>query len=241
MATPLLLLPHHYGPDTQDVWREALRRKWRIERIGSAKIDIEPKCLGHSPIKYYGNILHQEQCGGALPIKFLPIDITNLPRLREFTGRYIELLRARDIPQPIRETLVFLKCPGVKWIESRIYKQGEYFDCKPDDFIYRQEPIEIIDEIRCFVVDGVIQAASWYRINKEFIPEELIDIGIFKHLQSLTTGIWAAAKWPRGIVFDFGRLRNGRWIFIECNESWASGLYGCNPSGVFESIIASQE
>lgn len=240
----LMLLSHRYDVDTQDIWREAVRRNWRIERIGSARIDIERK-LNPRPdrVRYYGNTLLVDEAEKHLPIQFSKIDPRNLIELTEFTQRRIRLIPFRDLTRPIGER-VFVKCPYTKWIESRVYEKGETLDgfsIKPDDWIYVQEPIEIIDEIRCFVLKGEILTASFYRVNREFAPKLVDDMGLWRSLQNLAQKIFAAKAWPDGIVFDFGLTKDKRIVFIEINEAWASGLYHCVPSACFDVIVASQK
>ncbi len=41
-------------------------------------------------------------------------------------------------------------------------------------------------------------------------------------------------------VLDVGLLRTGAWAVIEFNPTWASGIYGCDPFGVLECLVASQ-
>lgn len=176
-----------------------------------------------------------------MPIRFAEIDIKNLVNLPiEYTKRKIELLKARDVVRPLTQA-AFYKCPGIKWIESRVYDVGQSFECKPDDWIYKQEPIELTREVRCFVLDGEIVTASYYRnTNKEFEPHEFINIP--QDLRDLARNVFNAAKWPHGVVFDFGILEKTReWLFIEANEAWASGLYDCDPDKCFDVICASQE
>jgi hypothetical protein len=236
----LLLLHQRYTPDDQAIWRTAIQRGWRTERIGTAQIDIERKTLGYKYFRYYGNTMHYENCAQHLPVKCVPIDPHNLTRLPEFTKRKIELLTVEQhgLIVPQKE---FLKCPYTKWIESRVYNPGEHLqNVQAHDFLYRQEIIQFTHEIRCFVLDGEILTASYYRnADKEFEPKELFDVP--QEVREMAAQIFARCIWPRGVVFDFARLLDGSWAFIEANEAWASGLYDCNPEGCFQVIIASED
>lgn len=205
-----------------------------------AKVQVEQALLGRPDlVRYYGNMLHVEEIAQYLPLKFQSLDINNLTNLQTWTKRKIEIMRCGSITQPLTVG-GFYKATGIKWLESRVYNVGESFACQPDDTIYYQETVDIIDEIRCFVKNGEILTASWYRKNKIFDPEPLEDAGILRDMQNMTRDIWKSAKWPNGIVFDFGILRDGSILFIEANEAYASGLYQCNPARCLDVIIASQ-
>ncbi len=49
-----------------------------------------------------------------------------------------------------------------------------------------------------------------------------------------------APSYPRGIVLDFAYTSKHEWCFLEPNEAWASGLYGCDPELCIDVIEASQ-
>lgn len=34
---------------------------------------------------------------------------------------------------------------------------------------------------------------------------------------------------PPAVVFDIGKISTGKWIVIERNPAWGSGIYGCDP------------
>jgi hypothetical protein len=42
---------------------------------------------------------------------------------------------------------------------------------------------------------------------------------------------------PPSCVLDVARLPDGRFVLLEVNTSWGAGLYGCEPSGVLQSIL----
>lgn len=240
MSDKLLLLHSRYSVDDCDIWRAAIKRGWRTERIGMSHIELGYKLAGHpNMVRYYGNMLHIEEIGKYLPCKMLPLDIANLANLEPWTKRKIELFRCKDIAMPLREA-GFYKATGIKWLESRVYKAGESFECKPDDTIYKQDILDIVSEVRTFVINGEIQTASWYKVEREFDPKPVQTFGPLDELQALTDSLWSEAKWPNGVVFDFGCLKSGEWIFIEANEAYASGLYYCDPDKCLDTIVASQ-
>ena len=43
---------------------------------------------------------------------------------------------------------------------------------------------------------------------------------------------------PPAFVLDVGLIENRSWAVIEFNECWASGIYGCDPKSVLDSLLA---
>ena len=226
-----LLLEARQTPDSNQIWREAIRRGFKTRRV-AANEDVSdcPDIIG-----YYGNAMTaQSLCGS--PIRFKPIPpyyITTLPR--QYVGRSIICLPFSAVSQP-HPCDRFIKCVGNKWIEARIYHAGETIAGAPlpDDLLYIQEPVQIKREIRCFVLDGRIQTASQYRLDGVFAPAACEPIPATERIAHLLH------KLPRGVVIDFGLIEDA-WYVIEFNEAWASGLYECDPEAALDVILAAQE
>jgi hypothetical protein len=158
-----------------------------------------------------------------------------------------------DLDWPLKQD-TFIKCVDIKWLEARVYKVGEkpssqWQGMQDHDKILVQDPINFIHEVRCFVLDREVKTMSYYRKDKEFCPENIPNMPPENHsvwLQALVYNLTAPdmreiTKFPNGVVLDFGQDDCGHWHFIEANEAWASGLYDCDPSKVFDVIVASQE
>lgn len=43
---------------------------------------------------------------------------------------------------------------------------------------------------------------------------------------------------PPSCVLDVARLPTGKFVLLEVNTSWGAGLYGCDPTGVLQSLLA---
>ncbi len=43
---------------------------------------------------------------------------------------------------------------------------------------------------------------------------------------------------PPAAVLDIARLTDGRLIVLEANQSWGSGLYGCDPRAALDAVLA---
>jgi len=50
----------------------------------------------------------------------------------------------------------------------------------------------------------------------------------------------AAVDVPPACVLDIARLADGRFAVLETNTAWAAGLYGCDPDGVLQAVLAAQ-
>lgn len=44
---------------------------------------------------------------------------------------------------------------------------------------------------------------------------------------------------PPAAVLDVARLEDGRFVALEANQPWSSGLYGCDPDAALASVLAS--
>ena len=242
----LLVLPFKNTIEDQGLWREAIRRGWKTLRLSDKYIN-EP-FPEHDMVRYYGNILHKVHVEKRLPITFTPISDGFLSDLDiSWTDRKIERALVGDIKWPLKED-AFIKCVDIKWLEAKVYKAGEQAPTQwksmlPTDKIYVQEVKQFINEVRCFVLDREVVTASYYRKNKEFCPEN-VDLENIAYIRSLSYGLtspYMSTSLPRGVVLDFGQDDRGLWSLVEANEAWASGLYDCDPSKVFDVVVASQE
>ncbi len=234
---PLLLLHIRADVNTNDVWRAAIQNGWTTERVDmTGRISIPE---GTPKVRYYGNTLHGEMIQDKLPLRFLDLDLTVLTKT-PLTKRRVELVRLDAVTQIDKPT--FIKPAQEKWFPARIYLPGEL--PMPDggslasDMIYVQEPVDMINEIRCFCLDGKILTASYYRISQEYCPIGLDNIDRPKVLDDMVAEL--APLYPRGVVLDFAYTENKEWVFLEPNEAWASGIYGCCPTRCLEVIDASQ-
>lgn len=231
-----LLLHFRADCNTNDIWRAAIRSGWSTDRIHEI---VEPSLQGATHARYYGNTLHASRIEDKLPFTFLPLDLTVLAQT-PLTKRRVELIRLANL-NVIDEPL-FVKPAQEKWFPARVYQPGEMptqdSGSLPNDLIYLQQPVDMINEVRCFCLDGKILTASYYRIGHEYCPVGIDDVDRPKVLDEMVAEL--APLYPRGVVLDFAYLSTKEWAFLEPNEAWASGLYGCNPERCLDVIEASQ-
>lgn len=228
-----MLLHYNCDCNTNDIWRAAIRRKWETERVHDKSNVKDIVKNRHS--RYYGNVLQSNLKD--FPFKFYPIDLNVLAKT-PLTKRKIALARFGDL-SPFNRPM-FIKPAQEKWFAARVYQAGELpaaEGSKPDDFVYVQEPVKMINEVRCFCLNGEILTASYYRIGHEYCPLGLDEVDRPAVLDEMAKEL--SPMYPNGVVLDFA-YDGSQWMFIEPNEAWASGLYGCCPDKCLDVIVASQ-
>lgn len=214
-----------------------MRAGWTAYRVHDF---IQPDEIGGAErLRYYGNTLHASRITDKIPLKFLPIDLTVLAKTCH-THRRVELV---EMGKLIHSEQRFIKPAQEKWFPAKVYEVGEF---PPEncgglmtDLIYAQTPVKMVNELRCFCLDGKVHTASYYRIGQEYCPLGIDEVDRPAVIDEMVAAL--APSYPRGVVLDFAYLDRGDWCFIEPNEAWASGLYGCDPTKCLDVIEASQE
>lgn len=234
-----LILPLRSDCNTNDIWRAGINRDWSVYRADmSGKVDLSKP---YEKIRYYGDILHGRIISEKTPIRFYPIDLNVLAKTN-LTKRKVEIIKAENLN--IIEKDTFIKPAQEKWFNAKVYHPNEWPGrlqggaILGSDLIYVQEPLDMINEVRCFCLDGKILTASYYSLGHEYCPLGIDDVDRPEILDKMVEEL--APFYPKGIVLDFAYTSKKEWCFIEPNEAWASGLYGCNPIKCLEVIEASQ-
>jgi len=99
------------------------------------------------------------------------------------------------------------------------------------------EPIEFLEEYRCFVLDGTVVATSTYlRFGRpSWRPfDERGTTPLPLRAQELCAQLLTAPglPLPRAFVVDVGLIEGRGWGVVEYNPAWCSSLLGCNPESV---------
>lgn len=113
----------------------------------------------------------------------------------------------------------------------------------PNTLVQISEVVNLGDEARMFVARGEVTAASWYRRDGVWHDEPEWDSGVLPD-ESLVGGVeslLAPLSAPPGFVVDVSVNGDGAPVILEANASWSSNPYDCDPTGVFESIVASHD
>lgn len=244
---PVLVLPPHHGVDDQIIWREGVRRGYKIIRARSPKYDLTNLPAGTSVV-YYGDVLHARKIHG-LGVTAPNLDPRWISRVADPAnafGRSIAPLRAELLFNSVAIRDAFIKCTHEKWFKPRVVREGRQFmpdttGIDPEDILHVSDVVQFSDEVRCFVLDGQIATWSRYSLHGTFTPDRP-DYPPEVHAvwQSLVNLV--APALPSGVVIDLGLLvPQNQWVVVEANEAWASGIYECDAARAFDVIVRSNE
>lgn len=135
----------------------------------------------------------------------------------------------------------FIKPADIKVFDAAVYaaiQDSAFNDLDPTTPILISEPVEFSQEWRFFLGHRKVRACSIYardgqpfegwwswdgseeREARAFV-QTLVDDPLVFMLPSM--------------VIDVGKVGNV-WLVIETNDSYASGIYGCDPRGVLEAL-----
>jgi hypothetical protein len=241
----LLILHNRPCEYSNLIWRVAIKDGWKTFRAITSD-NLAEISKDYDYVRYYGNTLHGDNLINP-PFQFhkIPHDIIEqVCKLnQDYTGRWVITRQFKHYGQI---PLVFDECRFVKpvyqkYFEAKVYDRGEPVgndSCNPKDWISLQGIIDPQYELRCFVLNGEILTASYYRKMKSFECQWIDKCP--KDVISMVKNICCKLNIPYGIVLDFALLDNGKWVFLEANEAWASGLYDCDPNKCLQVIENSQ-
>ena len=177
-----------------------------------------------------------------LSLKLLGCDAYWLSRLpMEYTKRIIKtisLKQAKEIDQSM-----FIKPSLSKSFQSGVYEKKNLLQKTlnlPDEMLVLiSEPVKWTLEYRCFILKRKVLTMSVYRRYDQLYNENLKSPE--EEIQEAKSFIDEVlqdnrVESPPGIVIDVGYIENRGWAIVESNQCWASGIYGCEPKKVLESI-----
>lgn len=220
-------------PEKPDGERDSVAEGW--DRSGGSVLRLgrfwEPPDLDRRAIRIYGNETFGLVLAQKLDLQLhSPSDelLTELPNgLLQRSVRGVPMTGILDITFP-----AFVKSVVPKQIPSRVYATAEELrsQCiglKQDMRFLVSQPVEFESEVRCFVLEGQVLAASAY--------EGSADVG---QASNFAASVAHNLSQSHPIVIDVGRLRNGSWAVVEFNAAWGSGLNGCDPDRILPAIEA---
>jgi len=102
--------------------------------------------------------------------------------------------------------------------------------------------LDLVEEHRCFVLDGSVVATSPYLLADGSTWEPDFDTRADLHHADARRFATEAvdelgAGQPGAYVLDVGLLGTGRWVVIEVNPAWCSGIYGAEPAAAVEVVV----
>ncbi|MBX7218468.1 MAG: ATP-grasp domain-containing protein [Blastocatellia bacterium] len=240
-----LILSPRYTPDSIALAGAAVEAGWNVERFLSWR--VPQHFSGVEPV-LYGESLFVAAIAEQLSLTLVAPPLDWLARLPvELCKRKVEFstlgqAKAGCFP-------AFVKPADEKCFPARVYETGEHLAVaalvEDETPVLVAEPVEWDIEFRCFVCHGEVMTLSPYSRHGVLLQTE--------------TGEWPASEteWqsagefarlvlgqtesplPVAAVLDVGFLPERGWAVVEANPAWGSGIYGCDPVLVLETLAAS--
>jgi hypothetical protein len=164
---------------------------------------------------------------------------------QEFLKRKVEFMTVREAKQ-IRE-VKFIKPADDKCFPAKVYEPGDF---QPHEVIAQDYPVLVSDpvqfdiEYRCFVDGFRVRTWSNYLFYGEINDSRFHHIinEDYPHPVEFVNKLLMKTKFPcEPSVVDVGIIRGKGMAVIETNQAWASGIYGCDPSGALSVIESACE
>jgi hypothetical protein len=217
-----LLLSPRYSADSQILWKAAPLHGWQVQRAGW-RVYGTPGVTA-----VYGETMWARIVAEQLDMQLIdppPSWLTTIPE--KYLGRKVQHCMPRQITLPFP---LFLKPPDLKRFEARVYLHRPVLD--ENGAVIASEPIAIAHEARTWILDGHVQAASYYVADPSYIRPDL------EEAQRFAEEAVRSCPTPRAVVVDVAWLRTGGWVVIEANPAYASGIYDADPAGVLRVLAA---
>lgn len=240
---PTLILTPRFTDDAQALWRAAGRQGWNVERLMGWRVPDELRSV-EEPVLYLEGLM-APMLAEEFGVELFEPAIDWLPKLpAEYCRRRVELTTLGQA-RSMRER-AFVKPPNDKSFPAKAYRPEELPEEFPDDMpVLVAEIVAWEKEFRCFILDRRVRTFSIYSRNgelqreKEFAhtPDEERELLEFTCRFLTDTRV----ELPRAAVVDFGAIRNRGWAVVEQNAAWGSGIYGCDPVQVLETLRIASE
>jgi len=165
--------------------------------------------------------------------------LTLLPR--EYLKRDVSFYLLRAVRNLSFNKSMFIKPADYKLFPAKVYEPGEFnpppTDVAPDDTpVIVSEPVEFIEEFRCFVDSKSCKTVSCYLYHGEVNEPKNWHVANCEKAAVFAESALSSLKFlgenTVPSVVDVGIIKDRGFAIIENNQAWASGLYGCDPSEV---------
>lgn len=211
MSAPVLLLSPRFSNDSKLLWAAAGKKGWRVAR----PIRWSPHDVG--PV----NALHGELDWARYQAGYLGLNLLDPPndwltRLPAYLlGRHVQFgeLAELNVTYP-----AFIKPPDYKSFPAVVYEAPPMVE---GDVIV-SEPVRILHEVRTWILDGKVVTASVYVEDGRL--EEISEMRLDKAI-SVAEEAARTQGTPHAVVIDVMFILPGRWVVIEANPVYASGIY----------------
>ena len=243
----ILVLGPRYSDDARILAQAARMQGWDVMKLSSSSV---PDDLPGKDCRVYAEGFLAEHIAQSLGLHLLrPADDALARVERDFLQRNVMFTKATDF-QPLNAP-AFVKPADQKLFPARVYAPGEPIPglelLQPDDPILVSDMVDFVREYRFFVVNRTVRTGSIYWLDG-LVPD--VPVGYEGDGDALWPNAIGFARLvcaesqvelPEGFTLDIGLLRTGHWAVIEFNPAWASGIYACDPFGVLECLVASQQ
>lgn len=219
-------------PDKADIERDAVCQCW--ERRGGSVLRIgrfwDPPTLDRSTIRLYGSDTFCLVLAQKLGLQLLSPDDSLL------AGLHADLLK-RDLREmSLAEALGSSYPRFVKPVIPKAFRAAVYgsladveTECRGLEAATRvlvSEPVGIVAEARCFVLDASVATCAVYE------GDASVD-----EARALGSKVVSSVRLPKTCVVDVALVRQRGWAVVEFNSTWGSGLNGCEPDAVAECLV----
>jgi hypothetical protein len=241
MSKTLVLSPR-YTPDSVALRDAALESGWAVERLQSWRA---PEHLLGRDVVPYGEPLFAAVIADTLQLALIETRLSwvaELPfdlRRRELESTNLAAARAIG-----RRS--FIKPADDKCFRAQVYNSGA--ELPANDVLAGTTPVLISEpvaweiEFRCFVLEQKVATLSVYSRQGELAEAE---DGSWPALVSESNEALTFASdvlqdtrvnFPPATVLDVGRIQDRGWAVVEANACWGSGIYGCDPRRVLNTL-----
>lgn len=110
----------------------------------------------------------------------------------------------------------------------------------PGSMVQLSDPVEMVTEARCFVVDRQVVTGSVY-LDRGTTWDGFATPPDSSWAEGFAGGVVARLhKQPPAYTLDVARLADGSLVVVEANPAWSSNPYHCEAGPVVAAILAAQ-
>ncbi len=237
-SVPTLILSSRYTEDSQRLWRAAIQRGWKVERIHGWRIPAHLRSV-QEPILYL-EALMAPTLVKAFGLTLLEPPEDWLPRLPiEYRQRWVQLTTLGAVRHMLLPA--FVKPPNEKSFPACIYDAESLPTEYPDNMpVLVAEVITWEKEFRCFILDRTLRTFSIYLRNgalqreHEFASTDVEADELAQFVNQVLRD--ERVPLPRATVLDVGVIQGRGWAVVELNAAWGAGIYGCDPEEVLDVV-----
>jgi len=237
-----LILSPRYTPDSIALRNAAVEMGWAVERLQTWR---PPAYLSDRDVVPYGEPLFAAVIADSLQLALIEPRVSWLAEipfdLRRREIQFTDLAAGRMLDRPS-----FVKPADDKCFQARVYATG--MELPPIDSLGATSPVLISEpvlwesEFRCFVLERRVATLSIYSRKGELVETQDVSWPVplpeSKDALDFANQVLQDPRvsFPPAGVLDIGVIRDEGWAVVEANACWGSGIYGCDPHSVLETL-----